>query len=265
MTRSFVHVIEAALLGLLGGGRNIDSFNRDSNFLVNRVSVGGRGRFWGVDFFFDEGNLGILRLVITLSSESAVHDNSKDPEHPEENANSTAKNECDGSTLPTTQIHERVVDTIDEGSFAEVIVLVAMVMVVGVDSVVLVVRTFQVWVAIHVATVVDRCEGNDWGRADDRQDHNLAISMTSMTNLDKRQTKSLPENVGNLHCFLVEAIATATAARGFHSCFPRGNCWDSMAETEFERSCIFITMRYHQKRYRKDLGNSCTSNNGGNV
>jgi hypothetical protein len=212
-----------SLLGLLGGGRNIDNFNRDDSFLVNRVSVGRRGRCRGVHNFFDDGDLGILMLVTASSSRSAVHENSKDPEHPDENANSATENECDGSTLPMTEIHERVVDAIDEGSFTKVMVVVAVMTMMGAVDMM---RTF--WMAravtrsFHVATVVNGYEGSDSGRADGRPDHNLAISMNSMTTnlLDERQTKSLPESVGNFDCFLLESIATATSARKSHSLLP---------------------------------------------
>jgi len=66
-------------------------------------------------------------LVTTLAFYSAVQDDGQNPHHPEENSNSAAKDEGDSSTFPTTQIHEGVVDAINERSFTKVVTVVVMV------------------------------------------------------------------------------------------------------------------------------------------
>lgn len=83
MTNTF-HDIKALLGYFSGAGSfdNFDWFNRNRNFLVDGVSVGRRS--------FNHGDLRILMLVITLSFDDAVHDNSQDKEHPEENSDSAA-------------------------------------------------------------------------------------------------------------------------------------------------------------------------------
>jgi hypothetical protein len=70
---------------------------------------------------FDDGDLRILMLLTTASFHSTVHDETQNKDHPDENSNSTAKNEGNGSTLPTTQIHEGVVDTTKEVSLTETV------------------------------------------------------------------------------------------------------------------------------------------------
>jgi len=108
---------------------SLGGFKYDGIFLV---SVGrGRG-LRAVHDFFDDSNLGIFVLLLTtLILKSAVHDNGQDKEHPEENSNSTAKDEGDGSTFPTTQIHDGVMNAINERSFAKVVVAVTAVRVVS--------------------------------------------------------------------------------------------------------------------------------------
>jgi hypothetical protein len=110
----------AVLFGFFGGAWSLDGFDYDRNFLVNV----GRGRgFRAVDDFFDDSDLGILVVFLTmLSLHGAEDDDGKDKEHPEENSNSAAKDEGDGSTLPTTQIHDGVMNAINEGSFSKVVV-----------------------------------------------------------------------------------------------------------------------------------------------
>jgi len=120
----------AVLFGFFGGAWSLDGFDYDRNFLVNV----GRGRgFRAFDDFFDDSDLGILVMFLTmLSLHSAQDDDGKDKEHPEENSNSAAKDEGDGSTLPTTQIHDGVMNAINEGSFAKAVVSFVVVVVTAV-------------------------------------------------------------------------------------------------------------------------------------
>jgi len=251
--------VKAASLGLLGGAGRLNNHDRDGNFLVNRVSVGGRSRFWGVHNFFDNSDLGVFVLVTTLSSHSAVHDNGEDPNHPEENTDSATKNERDGSTLPTTEIHEGVVDALNEGSFTELMVVVRVTMV----SVYVIVTGLRVGMMRHIWSVIDfnsssfyshvvdfnsfvivydRCKSSDY-RVDWPD-----VMMTRMAwrtaGLDEGQAEDLSENVGDLHCFLVEATGTMSAARSSHPGFPNPNSgpvsslWDSKTETDMCSRCV---------------------------
>lgn len=122
------------LFGSLSGGGSLGGFDYHGNFLVNRVSVGGRSRFRGIHDFFDDGDLGILVLLFTLTSHSTVHDKAQDKEHPEEDSNSTAKDEGDDSTFPPAQIHEGTVDAINEGSFTAVVLFPVVPVVVWADG-----------------------------------------------------------------------------------------------------------------------------------
>jgi len=132
------------LFGLFGAARSFDGF--DYGIILINVRRGGRFRrrfrvvhdffdgeflinvnrgrgFRAVHEFFDDSDLGILVLFLaTLSLHSAVDNNGQDKEHPEENSNSAAKDEGDSSTFPTTQIHDGVMNAINERSFAKVVV-----------------------------------------------------------------------------------------------------------------------------------------------
>jgi len=182
-----------------------------------------------------------------LTFHSAVHDNGEDKEHPEKNSNSATKDEGDGSTFPTTQIHKRVVDSINEGSFTETVVVVVVVMVAVMrfgESMRYIGKTFYFLAA-----------DKNSGGGNERQDLNLAIIMAAR--LDERQAESFPEKVRDLYCFLFEAMGAARTGPHLSSLsLDLGvDCMTKM----YSDSYIFF--RNHQKRDRKDLGNACSSDN----
>lgn len=85
------------------------------DFLISRVRICWRWRMDGNVFvLFDNGNVRVLVLVLTLAFDSAISDDSEDPEHPEENTDTAAKNKRYGSTLPAAQMHQRMVEAIGE-------------------------------------------------------------------------------------------------------------------------------------------------------
>jgi len=195
-----------------------------------------------------------------LTFHSAVHDNGEDKEHPEKNSNSTTKDEGDGSTFPTTQIHKRVVDAINEGSFTETVaVVVAVAVAVGVVAVgvvtVTTVRRFGGIIRYIGKTFHFLAANENSGGANERQDLNLAIIMAA--SLDERQAESLPQKVRDLYCFLFEAMGAARTGPHLSS-LSLDLGVDSMTKAHSD-SCIFL--RNYQKRDRKDLGNACSSDN----
>jgi hypothetical protein len=156
--------------------------------------------------------------------------------------NSLTKDEGNGSTFPTTQVHEGVVDTINERSSVPVAVVavattMGMMPVVSVVSMGVGVRVFIRYIektecsssfhffALHMC-----------GRSTDgRQDRsnlapdiatnlapNLAIIMIAQ--VDEWQAKSFPEKVGDFHCFLIEAIGVA---RTFPHSYSSRSGWNS--------------------------------------
>jgi len=185
---------------------------------------------------------------------SAVHDNGEDKEHPEKNSNSATKDEADGSTFPTTQIHKRVVDATNEGSFTETVVVMAVVVAVAVVGVTTV-RRFGVIIRYIGKMSYSFAADKNSGSANERQDLDLAIIMAA--SLDERQAESLPEKVRDLHCFLFEAMGTTRTGPHLSSLSLDVGV-DRMTKMHSD-SCIFL--RNHQKRDRKDLGNACSSNN----
>jgi hypothetical protein len=246
---------DAVLFGLLGGAGSFDSFQHNRSFLVNRIGIGGGRRFRSVYVFFDDGDLGVLVLFLTmLTFHSAVHNDGQDKEHPEKNSNSATKDEGNGSTFPTTQIHKGVVDAINEGSFTEAVAVVAAVtMAVAVTTVGT--RSFRMLIR-HIGNAFHSVGANkNSGGSDERQDLNLAIIMTAR--LDEREAESLSEKVGDLYCFLVEAMGSARTGPHLSSLtLDLGP--DSMTKTHSDRC---VVLRNHQKRDRKDLGNACSSYN----
>ena len=78
----------AVLLGFFDGVGGFDSFGFDGNFFVDGVGVGRWSRSRVVHDFFDDGDLRVLVFITTSSSESAIHNEAQDKDHPEENSNS---------------------------------------------------------------------------------------------------------------------------------------------------------------------------------
>lgn len=96
------------LVGLLNG-----------DLLVDGVDILGRFSLWRrndklVVVVFDDGNGDIF--LLTGASESAIEYNGEDPYHANEDADAAADNECDSSTLPSTEIHERMVQPGQKGA-----------------------------------------------------------------------------------------------------------------------------------------------------
>jgi hypothetical protein len=249
-TRLLFEFGDTVLFGLLRGAGSCDGFEHNMNFLVNGISIGGGSRFRSVYDFFDDLRILVL-FVAMLTFHSAVHDNREDKEHPEKNSNSATKDEGDGSTFPTTQIHKRVVDAINEGSFTETVV--AVVVAVAVVAV-MTVRRFGVIIRYIDKTFHFFAANKNSGGANERQDPNLAIIMAA--SLDERQAESLPEKVRDLHCFLFEAMGAARTGPHLAS-LSSGVGVDSMTKMHFDG----IFFRNHQKRDCKDLGNACSSDN----
>jgi len=52
----------------------------------------------------------VLVFILALAFDGPIGDDSEDPEHPEENTDTAAKNERYSSTFPTTQMHQRMVE-----------------------------------------------------------------------------------------------------------------------------------------------------------
>jgi len=75
-----------------------------------------RGVGWGrnkdlfrINVFVDDSDWSIL-VIAFASTDRAVRDNGKDPEHPQEYTNATPKNKRDDSSLPWTQGHKRIMN-----------------------------------------------------------------------------------------------------------------------------------------------------------
>lgn len=85
------------------------------NLLVNRVDVGGRGSQRGSpDIVLVVVILRNRLVLLSIARASAEDQNTKDPQHPDKNANARSDNEGDGSALPRSERHERILQATHE-------------------------------------------------------------------------------------------------------------------------------------------------------
>jgi hypothetical protein len=92
----------------------VDNFivTLECDFLVGRGGVAGRniGDVGGLE----HDDMAVLLLVLTATANSAVGDDEQNVEHAKEDTNTATKNKGHGSTLPTTQVGQRVHETAGE-------------------------------------------------------------------------------------------------------------------------------------------------------
>jgi len=200
MSRSTVN-----LLGLLGGRRSLRGILYDSNLFIDGVGVVGR---WdvnkGISIKFLNNDVGVFMLFLTLAPDGAISDDGENPEHPEENTNTAAKDKCHGSALPATQIHQREVEASCERSAATM--GMDMMVVVELSAVVLFMSRVIVRRAMRGA--------HEWHDVNDAMIRLLEGEVGIRFN--KLQSEHFPESVRYLDTFLAEATHATTATRAVH-------------------------------------------------
>jgi len=77
------------------------------DFLVVEVLWWGEDELLGVVLQHELGVFGILHLA---TSDQTIRDNTHNPHHPEENADTASENECDCATFPRAKSHEGLMD-----------------------------------------------------------------------------------------------------------------------------------------------------------
>jgi len=193
------------LLGFFGTGRHLVLLQVD--LLVDNV------RRWCLNrdlfVFFDDRDVRVLVLILALAFDRPIRDDGEYPEHPEEDADTAAKNEGYGSTLPATQIHQGVVEAGGERCTVDTM------------------NTHSVMMGM---AVVRRGRRGMTGIC--RENHIISPCLVGSRNdavvrailegdvrvrvvLDEGQPEGLPECIGDINAFLAEATH-ATAARTTH-------------------------------------------------
>jgi len=157
--------------------------------------------------FLDEGDVGVLMFITTVASNGTIHDDGEDPEQPEENTDTTAKNEGDSATLPATQMQQSMVEALSEGTLLEAL---------------------MVEVAMMVAVRMVSRSVMGMGEVGDRKDLEIAKLRLAPffrfarsadwhdveavgVGLDERHAEELPESVGDFDALLAHATRTSAA------------------------------------------------------
>jgi len=190
---------------LLGLFRSIGSGNLGVSFLLG-VSVGW-GRYDGFATILvglDDDDLSIFVLFLFAALDQAIGNKGEDPQHPEENADTTAEYECNCSSFPRTQSSKSGVKAVHEHLPSMLVTATVMLMVVVVVGML---ALFLVMLAL-----VDLGVNNSGRGANEGKDVVLMLGMGNRFRcVNQGETENLAEYIGQFQA-LVTKTSMARAA-----------------------------------------------------
>lgn len=177
-------------------------------FGISRRSSSGSDDLNGIRHLLDEEDGGVcIGLLIVGSSDQAIADDGQDPEHPEEDTETTSEHESDGSAFPGSESHERDVDAFEEWGIRKAVIEVPDVTMAAMVMVMMGVGMCCGWGKLAVGTFeVQRDEA--WGT--DGQDVDSTV-LWKFEVLDDGEAHRLSEGVGYGKSLLAQAPAHALA------------------------------------------------------